>query len=255
MIDILWLTLEVSVINSSLMKGHRLIFSEDSPIKQVLYKILFIDSLLVTFAISSAIALGHSPDLHFREAGFLTYVSCLKLLIAAVISGKIFGIIKNSPNHKLSDNKIVWLVITLGLLFLALDDALKIHEEIDALLHDVLNITQTNITDLLDDLIVGAYILIFLIFIAFQWKTIQLFRSSFVFFLAGLVFTVVMVSLDLISHNTYVASLMTDDAEQIQALKQWFSAWEDAAKIYAEGMFIVGVYKCRQIAKSIDSKQ
>ena len=236
------------------MKGYRLIFL-DSPIKQVLYKILFIDSLLVTFAISSAIAMGHSPDLHFREEGFLTYVSCLKLLIAAVISRKVFDIIKDSSNRKLSSNKVVWLVITLGLLFLAFDDAFKIHEEIDALLHDLLNITQTNITDLLDDLIVGAYILIFLIYIAFQWKTIQLFKSSFFFFLAGLILTVIMVILDLISHNTYVASLMTDDAEQIQALKQWFSAWEDAAKIYAEGMFIVGIYKCRQIAKSTMSSE
>ena len=237
------------------MKSYRLTFSEDSPAKKVLYKVLFIDSLLVTFAISSAIAVGDSPDLHFREEGFLTYVSCLQLLIAATISFKIFGIIKNSQNPKLSSNKIVWLVITLGLLFLAFDDAFKIHEKIDDSLHHVLNIPETNITTLLDDLIVGAYILIFLIFIAFQWKTIQLFKPSFIFFQAGFVLTVIMVILDLASHNSYVASLMTDDAERIQSLKEWFGAWEDAAKIYAEGMFIVSVYRCRQIAKSINSKQ
>ena len=231
------------------MKSNFLTFSEDSPIKQVLYKILFIDSLLVTFAISSAIALGESPDLHFREEGFLTYVSCLQLLIAAVISGKIFNFIRDDPNHRLSGNKIVWLVISLGFLFLALDDAFEIHEEIDFLLHEVFNIEQTNISDLLDDLIVGAYILIFLIYIASQWKTIQLFKSSFAFFLAGCILTAMMVILDLASHNNYIASLMTDDAERILVVKQWFGAWEDAAKIYAEGMFIVGVYKSRQIVK------
>ena len=237
------------------MKSYRLTFSEDSLAKKVLYKVLFIDSLLVTFAISSAIALGDSPDLHFREEGFLTYVSCLQLLIAAIISFKIFGIIKNSQNPKLSSNKIVWLVITLGLLFLALDDAFEIHEEIDALLHYVLNITQTSITDLADDLIVGSYVLFFLIYVASQWKIIQPFKPSFIFFQAGFVLTVIMIILDLASHNSYVASLMTDDAERVQALKEWFGAWEDAAKIYAEGMFIVGVYRCRQIAKSMNSKQ
>ena len=236
------------------MKSHFLIFSEDSPAKQVLYKVLFIDSLLVTFAISSAIAVGDSPDLHFREEGFLTYVSCLQLLIAAVISSKIFGMIKNHPNHKLSGSKIIWLVIGLGLLFLALDDAFEIHEQIDFLLHDALNITPTNISDLLDDLIVGAYLLIFLVYIAFEWKTIQTFKSAFVFFQIGFVMALMMVILDIASNNNFFVSLLTDDAERAEALKQWLSVWEDAAKIYAEGMFIVGVYKCRQIVKSMDNK-
>ena len=235
------------------MKSIFSTFSEDSPVKHVLYKILFIDSLLVTFAISSAIALGHPPDLHFREEGFLTYVSCLQLLIAAVISGKIFNFIKDNANYRSFGKKIVWLVISLGFLFLALDDAFEIHEEIDFLLHDVLNIEQTNMTDLLDDLIVGAYILIFLIYAASQWKTIKLFKHSFVFFLAGCIFTAVMVILDIASHNSYVASFLTDDAKRVLVVKQWFGAWEDAAKIYAEGMFIVGVYKCRQIVKSMNN--
>ncbi len=83
------------------MKSDWLRFSEDSPIRQVLYKILFIDSLLVTLAISGAIAFGYPVDLHFREEGFLTYVSCLQLLIATVIAGKIFNIVRKSHNKRL----------------------------------------------------------------------------------------------------------------------------------------------------------
>ncbi|MGD1921526.1 MAG: hypothetical protein ACFCAD_23115 [Pleurocapsa sp.] len=231
------------------MKSHWLIFSEYSPIKQVLYKILFIDSLLVAFAISGAIALGEPVDLHFREEGFLTYVSCLQLLIATAIAGKIFNIARKSQNHQVNKNKIFWLVISLGLLFLVLDEALEIHEEIDFLLHDIFNITQTNLTDLLDDLIVGMYILLFIIYIFSQWKTIQLFKRSFTFFVAGFIFTGIMVILDIASHNSYIASLLTSNPIQEQFFKQWLGALEDAAKIYAEGMFIVGVYKCRQIAR------
>ena len=223
--------------------------SEDSPIRQVLYKILFIDSLLVTLSISGAIAFGHPPDLHFQEEGFLTYVSCLQLLIAAVIAVKTFNIARKSQNNRLNKNKTFWLVISLGLFFLALDDAFEIHEEIDFLLHDILNITQTNLTDLFDDLIVGAYILLFLIYVFFQWKRIQLFKPSFNFFIAGFIFTGAMVILDVASHNTYAASFVTNNPLQKQVFTQWLGALEDAAKLYAEGMFIVGVYKCRQIAK------
>ena len=232
------------------MIGSWLDFSQNNSIKQVLYKILFIDSLLVTSAVFGAIALQHSPDLHFREEGFLTYVSCLQLAIAAVISGKIFGIVRNSHNHRLSQTKILWLVISLGLFFLALDDAFEIHEEIDFIIHDIFDITQTTVTDLFDDLVVGAYLLLFMIYIAWQWKTIQLFKPSFSFFLAGFTFTGVMIVLDAASHNSYVASLLTDETLRQQTIKQWLGAGEDAAKIYAEGMFIVAVYKCRQIAKS-----
>ncbi len=139
------------------------------------------------------------------------------------------------------------------MLFLALDDAFEIHEEIDFLIHDLLNITQTNITDLFDDLIVGAYIFLFLVYVFFQWKTIQIFKPSFAFFLAGFVFTGAMVILDVASHNSYAASLVTNNPIQEQVFKQWLGALEDAAKIYAEGMFIVGVYKCRQIAKLISN--
>ena len=234
------------------MKSQWLTFSEHSPVRRVLCQILFIDSLLVTLAIFGAIAWGHSVDLHFREEGFLTYVSCLQLLIAAVISGKIFKIVRKSSSESLNQNKTLWLAISLGFLFLALDDAFEIHEEIDFLLHDIFDLTQTNLTDLFDDLIVGIYILLFAIYVFWQRKTIKLYERSFGFFLAGFVFTIAMVILDVASHNNYVASLVTNNASRELAFKQWLGALEDAAKIYAEGMFIVGVYRCRQIARAIE---
>ena len=237
------------------MLSHWLAFSPDSPPQQVLCKILFIESLMVTLAIFGTAALGYPPDLHFREEGFITYVSCLQLLIATVISGKIFNFIRNSHNRQLKNSQTFWLVISLGLFFLALDDAFEIHEELDFLLHEIFNITQTTITDLLDDLIVGMYALIFLIYVAWQWKTIQLFKSAFIFFQVGCILTAIMIILDVASHNSYIASLVTADPTKKQLFIQWLGALEDGAKIFAEGLFIVGIYKCRQIAKSLSNKQ
>ncbi|MEO1005473.1 MAG: hypothetical protein AAFW67_06395 [Cyanobacteria bacterium J06638_38] len=100
-----------------------------------------------------------------------------------------------------------------------------------------------------DDLIVGGYLVIFLIYVAFQWQIIKGFRQSFIWFKLGFILTAVMVVLDMASNNTLFVSMMTDDVDLASAIQQWLGVIEDSAKIYAEGMFIVGIYKCWQIAK------
>jgi hypothetical protein len=60
------------------MKQYQLRKTDNSKTQQVLYKTLLLESLTVTLALGSAIATGESPGLHFEEAGFITYVSCLQ---------------------------------------------------------------------------------------------------------------------------------------------------------------------------------
>ncbi|MDJ0569032.1 MAG: hypothetical protein QNJ53_08275 [Pleurocapsa sp. MO_192.B19] len=221
----------------------------NSTTKQVLFKILFLESLTVTLAIAGAIAFGKTPDIHFQDEGFVSVVSCVQLLIAAFLSWKIFQLARCSQQIKLYQNRHFWLIISLGLIFLALDDAIGIHEQIDFWLHDLFRIQETDITDLADDLIVGGYLILFLIYIAFKWQTIQLFKRSFGLFQLGFVLTLVMVVLDMASNGDYFTLLIIDDVAQALALKLWLRALEDSVKIFAEGMFIVAIYQCWQIAK------
>ena len=237
------------------MKSNWLICSSDSSTKQVLYKMLFLESLIVTLAIVGAVVSGKSPELHFREEGFITYISCLQLAIASVMSGQIFIAIWKANNRQLARNSKFWLFSSLGLLFLAFDDAFEIHEKIDFWLHDLLNIQETMLTDLADDLIVGGYLLLFLLYVLRQWQTIKLFQPSFVFFKAGILLAAAMVILDISGNNTLFVSLVFEDYDLAIALKQWLGAIEDSAKIFAEGMILVGLYRCRQIVKGQNSNQ
>jgi hypothetical protein len=236
------------------MKSYWLTCSQHSPTQQVLYKILFLESLTVTLAIFGAVIFGHSPELHFKEEGFITYVSCLQLLIATVISGKIFKIIRPSQNAFLAKNALFWLVISLGLFFVTLDDALEIHEHMDLWFHSLFNVQQTAITDLADDIIVGGYLILFWAYIFTQWQTIKLFQSSFAFFKIGFVLTAIMLLLDIASNNNYFTSLIIDNTTHAKILEQWLAALEDSAKIFAEGMLIMGLYQCRKIAISMSKK-
>lgn len=231
------------------MKSNWLICSSSDSTQQVLYKTLFLESLTVTFAISSALISGDSPELHFREEGFITYVSCMQLAIAAIVAGQIFVMTKQTENRELAKSRNFWLFSSLGLLFLGLDDAFEIHERLDLWLHDLLNIRETMLTDLADDLIVGGYLVLFLVYILSQWQTIKLFKSSFVFFKGGFILAIAMIILDIASNNNFFASLIFNDSDLVRASRQWLGTIEDSAKIFAEGMIIVGLYCCRQIVK------
>ena len=219
--------------------------------KQVLITTLFLNSLSVTVAIAAAAAVDKSPDFHFQEGEFITVISCIQLLIAAILSWKINRLARHSQQLKLSKSRLFWLIVSLGLLFLSLDDALSILENIDFWLHDLFKIEETEITDLADDIIVGGYLLLFLIYVAFKWKVIQIFQQSFSIFQIGFILSLMMIVLDIVTNNNFFISLMIDDSSQFLILKQWLSAFEDSIKIFAEGIFIVGIYQCWQIAKSL----
>jgi hypothetical protein len=229
------------------MKQNQLKNTDNSKTQQVLYKTLFLDSLTVTLALGSAIAMGESPGLHFEEEGFITYVSCLQLLIAAILAGKIFGRERATHNFKTAKSELFWLIISIGLFFLALDDALEIHENIDLWLHSFFDFQETNFTDFADDIVVGGYVLLFLVYIAKKWQTIQVYKPSFRFFKIGFILTVVMIIFDLVSNNDYFTSLFLEDPAQGRVIRQVLGVLEDILKIFAEGIFIVGIYKCWQI--------
>jgi hypothetical protein len=231
------------------MKQNRLSDTDSSKTRQVLYKTLFLDSLTVTLALGSAIAMGEFPGLHFEEEGFITYVSCLQLLIAAILAGKIFQRQSSTLNSAIAKSEFFWLIIAIGMLFLALDDALEIHEKIDLWLHSFFNFQETNLTDFADDIVVGGYLLLFLIYIAWKWQTIQVFKPSFRFFKIGFILTVIMVIFDFMSNNDYFTSLFIKDPVQGRVIRQVLGILEDIIKIFAEGIFIVGIYKCWEIAR------
>ena len=225
-------------------------------IKRILLIVLFLESLAVTLAISLAVVLDGSPQTYFDEigqSGYITYLSCLQLLIAAVLSMKIYRRVKFS--RQLNKTSWFWLIACIGLFFLALDDAIGIHEQIDFWLHDLFELKETDLTDLIDDLVVIGYLAIFLIYVALKWQTIKVFQRSFIFFQLGFILALVMAVLDLISNNKLFISMVIEDEQFILAIQEWLGAIEDSAKIFAEGMFIIGIYKCWQMVKAASDER
>ena len=223
--------------------------------RHIILILLFLETLLIIIAIAKGVTRDLSPAHYFGENRLITDVSCIQLLIAAVLSFITFWYVKFSSNPELKRNGWFWLIVSFGLLFLAFDDAYEIHEHIDLWLHSVFKIQQSDLTDLADDFIVGGYGLIFLAYVAYKWNTVQIFKSSFSFFQIGFILTAVMVVLDILSNNDYFVSLIINNATTAQLTEQWLGVIEDSAKIFAEGMFIAGIYQCWQIARAVNTQQ
>ncbi len=96
----------------------------------------------------------------------------------------------------------------------------------------------------------GRYMLIFLVYAAKTWQTIKLFQRSFIYFQIGLILTVVIIVFNAASNNTLFVSMLTNEPEQQIRLQIWFGTFEDSVKIFAEGLFLVGIDQCWRIAKS-----
>ncbi|MGL6341651.1 MAG: hypothetical protein ACRC80_21215, partial [Waterburya sp.] len=109
------------------------------------------------------------------------------------------------------------------------------------------NFQETNFTDFADDIVVGGYVLLFLAYIARKWQIIQVYKPSFRFFKIGFILTVVMIIFDLVTNNDYFTSLLIKDPDQGRVIRQVLGVLEDILKIFAEGIFIVGIYKCWQL--------
>jgi len=223
--------------------------------KQLLWIFLFLETLAVVIAIAKAMLTGKSSFHYFGENTFVTYFSCFQLLVVAVFSWKIFRLQKKSEDSLLLRNAVFWLIVSCGVFFLALDDALSFHEQIDKWLHEVLNIKETLVTDLADDILVGIYMIVALIYVASQWNTLQIFRSSFGYFKLGFTLAGVMVAFDILSNNTLFVSMVTADANLQGQMIMWMGVLEETAKLVAEGFFVAGVYHCWRKAKSVNSQQ
>ena len=223
--------------------------------KQLLFILLFIETLATVVAIATAMKEGESLFHYFDEGRFMTYFSCLQLLIVSAFAWKIFRLEKKSSSADLVKNAVFWLMVCLGTFYLALDDALSIHEEIDKSMHRLLNVEETLVTDLADDIIVGIYLIIALIYIFSQWQNLQVFRSSFAYFKVGFILGAMMVLADILSNNTLFVSMVTDDSQLANQIITNLGIFEETAKTVAEGFFLVGVYQCWQKVRSVNSQQ
>lgn len=215
-----------------------------------LWQVLFFYIIASTIAVVRALNYGKSPSVYFDEGGIMTWLSFIQLLICSGISFKIFQFRKNQlifykNNRNLS---ILWLIISIGFIFLSLDEILQIHEKADKFIHYIFNLSETGLTDRIDDLIVVIYVLIAIGLLYFYREELKKYQKAFPTLISGFTILFAMIIIDIMSNRADFFLLITDPSTA-ESLKDWVGVIEETLKLFAEALFIRAFYFCLQISR------
>jgi len=209
--------------------------------RTVFSSLLALNILVVVAAIAIYKATGED---HFDESGFVTFFSFFQLVAIAVITGKI-----KSQSLLTSSPSLIWKIISLGFVFLAADEVLKIHEHVDKGIHLLFSIEETNITDRIDDVLVGLYGLVAVGVLWFYRSEIMKYPQAFPYFVFAFLLMFTMVAFDLMtSRNDFLPYVF--GRELAPSISTFLFLAEDSLKVFAEFLFIMGFYVILEKVKS-----
>lgn len=209
--------------------------------------------LFEAFAIGLALFLGSiEGDIrkHFKEGALITWISFFQILVISGISWKVFRL--HDSKYSVRDWRspyMVWAIVALAFLYLAVDEVAGIHEAVDKQIHMLFRIQETPLSDRLDDIIVGFYALLAIGILYYYREALKKYAGIFPYIVAGFVFLFVMVVFDVMTNRIDMLQNLTQNSAFTVTLLKWLSIGEETSKLLSEGMFLIAVTYCFQMAK------
>ena len=211
----------------------------------LLLSLVSLDLLAVLLALGLGFALHQSPTAYTGEGDPITWLSFVHLLAISGLAGGVFYCRTGGRLREVWRNPaFVWLLITLGFFFLALDEVARIHESLDRFVHRVAQLQETGLTDRLDDAIVLGYGFIGAsVLYVYRCELVQ-YRAALPLVMCGFVLFVLMGVLDAIVNRNDVLFLMGMSQGGSDFLGKWLGGVEEGLKIFAEAALLGAAYTC-----------
>jgi hypothetical protein len=202
------------------------------PVSVVLVNVLAVLIAVIIFQLG-----GRDP---FAERGYLTFWSTLQLLAIALISDKIRQLPhrQGGSAHRLS---WIWWVISFGFIFLAADEFLAIHEVTDLFIHDLFNLQETPLTDRIDDVIIGLYVLFGLAILWVLRAEFYAFRKAMPWFKLAIMLIVGMLGVEWIAGYQHVIKEVVH-SRTAGLIKDSLYQLEESLKILAEAFLVLAFH-------------
>lgn len=203
--------------------------------------------IIVSVALLNCVLLFHgevfrdTPNKHFREGTIGTQVSVLLLFLAGLTGLRIF-------NRR--RDQIIWLLIGLGFVFLALDDGLKIHENLDWALHGFLSLEENSFSRRIDDMLIGLYGVIGVLLLYWQRSEVLRYPGLLPYLAAGFVFFVGAVFLDTLSNDNALSLWMGFSETSAETIKLWSRGLEEVCKLMAGAVLLSGFLHVLRLVKT-----
>jgi hypothetical protein len=226
---------------------------ENIPNNLIFVSLFVFDTIVILGAIVLGTHKGNSL-LYFGKHSFITWISVFQLLTISLLSYIIFQTRGGTLRHfSWRAPYTVWTIVSIGFLFLAMDDLFEIHESIDHRIHNIFNLEESALSDRFDDMIVGLYGLIGLSSLYYCREEIKKYRQILPFLICGFVFLFIMVAMDAIANrNDIFQNLVHHDLADFLYIICYVG--EDPVKIFGESFFLVGFYSALQIARGKATK-
>lgn len=234
---------EKKVAKSEVLSNEKTLSQVKEPkIKKFFYAALLTNTLFIVVGLFC----GPVEEVFGKEASFITWVSFTQLLITSIFCWKTF----NQRGKK--GEALLWLAISIGFLFLSIDEVARIHENMDSIIHKrFLHMKETALTDRLDDLIIGIYALIGGgILYAFR-NELKKFKQALPYLITSFLLIFLMVITELISNRYDLLPQLLQNENLAKGVYQVCKVGEEAFKLFAEALLTTAFYCCLVISKKL----
>ena len=205
---------------------------------------LWINLAIIVFATALGLLKTGNPSRYFGEGRFTTAISCFQLLLTAVFAFRILRARRTTVavHGEWKLGPWLWGAIAFGFVFLAADDAFRLHERMDRRIHRVFELQNNLLTDHIDDAIIALYGCIGLgVLWAFRREMLA-FKVMVRPLAVGFAFGAGSVICDTLASRADLFYRATGSQATAKALDGWFSVGDGAFTLLAEGAFAAAFY-------------
>ena len=192
-------------------------------------------------------ALEDRPDLHLKEHSIGTWLSAVQLFALGSVTA-LLAHNRTSLHPRTHRNVRLWMLLSAGFVFLALDELTSIHEAVDEAIHRLLGLAPTAITDRLDDLIVAAYGIVGAWVLWRFREELREFQDALPLLAVAFALFFTMAIIDTYTDRPDLALLLPLRRKDALALWRWLQVVEEGLKLLGGGLFLAVGYRCLWIA-------
>ena len=222
-------------------------------------RVLVVRLLTSCFAVSVIAALIGllSPsgkwNLMFRERYPITLLSFVLILVIALLCREIYRVRKGSQ-FSWQNPATLWLLLSIGFFYLALDELLQLHENIDRAIHKMLGWSETALTDRIDDFILFVYACIGGMVVFHYRSEFKKFGPAWSYLVLAFVTAVVTIVFDAMTNGGVFVPGLFSDANHGALAQELLGFLEEYGKLAAQVFFIGAFYICWRIEADAASK-
>ncbi|MCP5462011.1 MAG: hypothetical protein H7A34_02365 [bacterium] len=168
----------------------------------------------------------------FQEYSLISYVSYVNLVF---ISAAAFCM-NQLTTHPTESRSFFWYCIAVGFGYMAIDELCEIHENIDSAIHQILRITESHLTDRIDDAIILIYLIIAGIAILRSRKTLHPYTIVAPILKTSIIYIILMIIWDAGTNQPDVLNMLIKHPYHARILNSQLGVVEELFKTVAEWM-------------------